>query len=310
MVLGSPSFLSNVETFKQLALCTARMQCRWENDPGFSLVSTVFISLGIGMAVEWVSKLGLLSPETAPWRQGGHSLSRSDFRKERHFRSLVGVPSQRSYFPLCFLSQEIPHQIQVNPSFSSLSPHLVLFSRRRRNSWLFLRRKSPWNLPLAPSTQWDSTYFSVRHLSVNYLTVAPTSMLMGAKPTWPSSALQDKKVERRLRHLQRVPTSPRCPRVACYHSSSPYPVSHHRHLHPDSHGCRLPRTKEKLWVWPFTLCVSSPLTLLHPTLIHLFPLGCWNVPSSPSPIRKTLLYSHKSYLVPCSGSGFLDSFAQ
>lgn len=35
-----------------------------------------------------------------------------------------------------------------------------------------------------PSTLWDSKYFSVRHLSVNYLTVAPTSMPRGAKPSW------------------------------------------------------------------------------------------------------------------------------
>lgn len=62
---------------------------------------------------------------------------------------LWAIPSQRSYFPLCFHSQEILPQIQVNPSFSSLSPRLVLFSVSRENSWLFPGEEAtPENGPL------------------------------------------------------------------------------------------------------------------------------------------------------------------
>lgn len=106
---------------------------------------------------------------------------RKEGRKE-DFRPLAGIPSRRSYFPLCFHSQEIRPQIQVNPSFSSLSPHLVLFSRRRVSSWVPEKKQL---LKYAhPSRLWDSKYFGARHRSVNDLPVAPTWMQVGAKPSW------------------------------------------------------------------------------------------------------------------------------
>lgn len=75
---------------------------------------------------------------------------------------------------------------------------------------------------------------------------------------------------------------------------------------PDAniHLCKdtLTYTNRNLLHLPFL-----PLSQLssHPTLIHLFPLECWNVPSSLSPKLKPLLYSCMSFLFPHPSPGFL-----
>lgn len=155
------------------------------------------------------------------------------------------------------------------PSFSSLSPHLALFSRRREQL-LIPKKQQPTLKSVHPSTLWDSKYFSVRHLSVNYFTVAPTSRLMGAKPSWPELSIAGRESRKQVLALPEGLTSPRFSHITCcYHPPLYSRARHPHHPPPDTCVCkdtlRYTRNSE---FWPFT---HSQL-LSHLIASHLDPL--------------------------------------
>ena len=65
-----------------------------------------------------------------------------ELQEGRRFHISYRRPIPKTIFPSAFSQPGNPSS-NPNKSFSSLSPHLVLFSRRSRNSWLFLRSSNP-----------------------------------------------------------------------------------------------------------------------------------------------------------------------
>lgn len=137
-----------------------------------------------------------------------------------------------------------------------------------------------------PSMLWDSKYLSVRHLSVNYLAEAPTSMLVGAKLSWLQLSIVGKASR------TQVTASPMGPNITAQiftHCLLPFLTSA---LPPQQHPPPpiiptqtstyakthyIHKQKPFRLAFPPTFSALCP-PHLTPPLTHLYLLGCWNIP--------------------------------
>lgn len=172
--------------------------------------------------------------------------------------------NDRSYFPLRFHSQEIPHQIQVNPSLCSLSPHLALFSRRRENSWSFLEEAAaPETCPPQCAVGFQTFQCQTSECELPYC--SPHIDAHGCKAKLAILSITGKqKTKSRLWYPERVLTSQRRISHVAHYYASPKPV-----LHPSAPPTQTPTyakthshtQTETCCICPFSHFLSFPPTL-------------------------------------------------